>query len=49
VPAPRAGPLHGDHQLRQLRQRDVMFDVMGFGKPLDEVPMLLQPGVLSMA
>ncbi|WP_040701685.1 NAD(P)H-dependent amine dehydrogenase family protein [Nocardia vinacea] len=27
----------------------VMFDVMGFGKPLDEVPMLLQPGVLGMA
>jgi 2,4-diaminopentanoate dehydrogenase len=27
----------------------VMFDVMGFGKPLDEIPMLLQPGVLSMA
>jgi hypothetical protein len=27
----------------------VMFDVMGFGKPLDETPMLLQPGVLSMA
>ncbi|WP_067680287.1 NAD(P)H-dependent amine dehydrogenase family protein [Nocardia miyunensis] len=27
----------------------VMFDVMGFGKPLDEVPMLLQPGVLSVA
>ena len=27
----------------------VMFDVMGFGKPLDEVPMLLQPGVLSLA
>lgn len=27
----------------------VMFDVMGFGKPIDEVPMLLQPGVLSMA
>ncbi|MGH3532607.1 MAG: diacylglycerol kinase, partial [Mycobacterium sp.] len=24
-------------------------DVMGFGKPLDEVPMLLQPGVLSIA
>ena len=22
----------------------VMFDVMGFGKPLDEIPMLLQPG-----
>lgn len=27
----------------------VMFDVMGFGKPLDEVPMLLQPGVLGIA
>ena len=28
---------------------EVMFDVMGFGKPLDEVPMLLLPGVLSVA
>lgn len=28
---------------------EVMFDVMGFGKPMDEVPMLLQPGVLSLA
>ena len=27
----------------------VMFDVMGFGKPMDETPMLLLPGVLSMA
>jgi hypothetical protein len=27
----------------------VMFDVMGFGRPLDELPMLLQPGVLSLA
>ncbi len=27
----------------------IMFDVMGFGKSLDEVPMLLQPGILSMA
>jgi hypothetical protein len=27
----------------------VMFDVMGFGRPLDEIPMLLQPGVLSLA
>lgn len=27
----------------------VMFDVMGFGQSLDEVPMLFQPGVLSMA
>ena len=28
---------------------DVMFDVMGFGKPLDEIPILLHPGVLSLA
>lgn len=27
----------------------VMFDVMGFGKPLDDVPLLFQPGVLGMA
>jgi hypothetical protein len=27
----------------------VMFDVMGFGKPLNETPMLLQPGLLSLA
>lgn len=27
----------------------VMFDVMGFGKPLDDLPMLYQPGVLSSA
>jgi 4-hydroxy-tetrahydrodipicolinate reductase len=27
----------------------VMFDVMGFGKPLEDIPMLLQPGVLSLA
>jgi hypothetical protein len=27
----------------------VMFDIMGFGKPLDEIPILLQPTVLSMA
>lgn len=27
----------------------VMFDVMGFGNPLDEVPILFQPGVLSIA
>ena len=30
-------------------QAMVLFDIMGFGKPLDEVPMLLQPGVLTMA
>ena len=28
-------------------QPEVLFDIMGFGKPLDHVPMLLQPGVLS--
>lgn len=27
----------------------VLFDVMGFGKPIDETPMLLQPGILSLA
>jgi 4-hydroxy-tetrahydrodipicolinate reductase len=27
----------------------VLFDVMGFGRPLDETPMLLMPGVLSLA
>jgi hypothetical protein len=26
-----------------------MFDVMGFGRPIDEIPMLLQPGVLTLA
>ena len=27
----------------------IVFDVMGFGKPMDEIPMLLEPGILSMA
>ena len=27
----------------------VLFDIMGFGRPVDDVPMLLQPGVLTMA
>ena len=27
----------------------VMFDVMGFGKPLDETPLQLQPGLLATA
>ncbi|MGA9101610.1 diacylglycerol kinase [Aeromicrobium sp.] len=30
-------------------QRMIVFDVMGFGKPMDNIPMLLQPGVLTMA
>ncbi len=27
----------------------IIFDVMGFGRPIDEVPMILQPRVLTMA
>ena len=27
----------------------VIFDIMGFGRPIDDVPMILQPGVLTMA
>lgn len=27
----------------------VLFDIMGFGRPLDDTPMLLQPGVLTFA
>ncbi|WP_141584283.1 diacylglycerol kinase [Actinomadura sp. WMMA1423] len=30
-------------------QATVLFDIMGFGRPLDDTPMLLQPGVLTMA
>lgn len=30
-------------------QATVLFDIMGFGRPMDETPMLLQPGVLSLA
>nr|WP_276515254.1 hypothetical protein [Actinomadura coerulea] len=30
-------------------QATVLFDIMGFGRPLDDVPMLLRPGVLTMA
>lgn len=30
-------------------QRMIVFDVMGFGKPMDDVPMLLQPGILTLA
>ncbi|MEV5709394.1 dihydrodipicolinate reductase [Actinoallomurus sp. NPDC052274] len=30
-------------------QATVLFDIMGFGRPIDDVPMLLQPGVLSLA
>ena len=27
----------------------VIFDIMGFGRPIDDVPMILQPGVMTMA
>jgi 4-hydroxy-tetrahydrodipicolinate reductase len=30
-------------------QAMVLFDIMGFGRPMDEVPMILQPGILKMA
>ncbi len=30
-------------------QATVMFDIMGFGRSMDDVPMLLQPGVLTTA
>ncbi|HUC04117.1 MAG TPA: hypothetical protein VL961_01880 [Acidimicrobiales bacterium] len=30
-------------------QAMVLFDIMGFGRPLEDVPMLLQPGILTMA
>lgn len=30
-------------------QRMIVFDVMGFGKPMDNIPMLLEPGILTMA
>ncbi|HEX7323073.1 MAG TPA: diacylglycerol kinase [Mycobacterium sp.] len=57
LPLTLAGTCQSIEQLRCMEIVDyatydsatVMFDVMGFGKPIDEVPMLLQPGVLSMA
>ena len=27
----------------------VLFDIMGFGRPIDDVPFILQPGVMTMA
>lgn len=27
----------------------VLFEIMGFGKPVDDLPLLLQPGILSLA
>jgi 4-hydroxy-tetrahydrodipicolinate reductase len=57
IPLALAGTCQSIQQIRCMEIVDyatydsatVMFDVMGFGKPLDEIPMLLQPGVLSLA
>ncbi len=57
LPLALAGTCQSIEQLRCMEIVDyatydsatVMFDVMGFGKALDDIPMLLQPGVLSMA
>ena len=57
LPLALAGTCQSIEQIRCLEIVDyatydsptVMFDVMGFGKPIDEIPMLLQPGVLSLA
>ncbi|MBV8862373.1 MAG: diacylglycerol kinase [Mycobacterium sp.] len=57
LPLALAGTCQSVEQIRCLEIVDyatydsatVMFDVMGFGKPINEIPMLLQPGVLSLA
>lgn len=57
LPLALAGTCQSVQQIRCMEVVDyatydsaaVMFDVMGFGKPIDEIPMLLQPGVLSLA
>lgn len=30
-------------------QRMIVFDVLGFGGPMDHIPLILQPGILTMA
>jgi len=57
IPFALAGTCQRVEQVRCMEIADyatydgaiVMFDVMGFGKPLDELPILLQPGVLGIA
>jgi hypothetical protein len=57
IPLALAGTCQRVEQVRCMEIADyatydgaiVMFDVMGFGKPLDELPILLQPGVLGIA
>ncbi len=56
IPLALTGTCHSIEQVRCMEivnyatydSPTVMFDVMGFGKPMDEIPMLLQPGVLSI-
>ena len=56
IPLALAGTCQSIEQLRCMEivnyatydSATVMFDVMGFGKPMDEIPILLQPGVLSI-
>ena len=57
IPLALAGTCQRIEQVRCMEIADyatydgatVMFDVMGFGRTLDEVPILFQPGVLSIA
>lgn len=57
IPFALAGTCQRIEQVRCMEIADyasydgvtVMFDVMGFGKPLEETPILFQPGVLSIA
>lgn len=57
LPLALAGTCQSVQQIRCMEIVDyatynsaaVMFDVMGFGRPMEETPMLLQPGVLSLA
>lgn len=57
IPFALAGRCQSIEQVRCMEIADyatydgatVMFDVMGFGRPLDELPILLQPGVLGIA
>lgn len=57
LPFALAGTCQTIEQIRTMEIADyatydgvtVMFDVMGFGNPLGEFPMLFQPGVLSIA
>ncbi|MGW5523723.1 NAD(P)H-dependent amine dehydrogenase family protein [Gordonia sp. NPDC003950] len=57
IPLAFAGTCQRIEQIRCMEIADyatydgaeVMFDVMGFAKPLDETPMLFLPGVLALA